>query len=863
MLYFKDLRRIINFRKILLVSSFISIGINLVIKYFPFNSLFNKIDGDVFLYIVLTIAILVNLFCFLYFNLHRNKSVILVDAYFVILMTTLLILNLLFIIFSDSYDPLIVLLFQVFLFLVTVIVIIRVFISSKRVPYGSLIDFKDLYEGKFDQIDKKKKIVIEEKEVEYDLLGRNIISDQLYETIQNVTPQSKLIIALEGEWGSGKSTILNLVKNNIKNNKTSKSDCIVIDDFDPWHYNDERSMLKSMLESIIDSVKIGLLNRSTRTIIRKFVNSVFEKKGLTLFDDFPMLDDTFGFDNLTEIVNSYLKNNGKKIVFIIDNIDRTQQEHVFFVYKSIASLIKIKHIVYVLAYDPKIVLGAFSKMELDKKYLEKIIQIKYTISMDTRIFNNVKSQALINFYKYNGIDLTKTFDESEILDMVENFSNLREYKLFINKLSNTINTNKSYLNANDLAKITIIQSQSPDLFNLIKSNYQYFITEGTMDDPNIYTKRIVRDSFEKEARLFFEKSFKLDYWEKYSKILEDLFPVIGNYKKNFSDIYSHTLYDNVKSNLERRVSNAKYFPLYFTDTLNQFIAIDRLVDVFLDHLQSDNDSSNQMEYAKTILGLDYYGQILFFENLYMQIEQKSIYNLEKLMKFILCLFYYLDDTYQGFSFRLNARTRAVALISKMLFKLDIKKFNLILVSIVKNPKNLFLVRNIRYWLSPESKKIDNFDEEKYAVIDSHYNSMLNEVCTKRIDLYDSQYYSKYNARCLEWNISDAQTVKKYFNEIISEKNIFKYLYDYIQVSSGSNGYGYTIDIEKVHSIIPKERIEKLLENETNNEDDLFVKEVYEKSFGLSLDGFESAILRSDSVELYKEKALNLDCLKNT
>lgn len=861
MVFFKDLFRIITVRKLLLISSFISIGINLIVKYLDIDSLFSTIDGDIFLYFVLIMAVFLNILCFLYFNLHKNKSVILVDVYFIILVTTLIISNVQLILFHNNYDHLVIWFFRVFLLFIAIIVLIRIIISSKRLSYGSLVDFKDLYEGKLDYTKKRNKIIIEEREVEYDLLEKNVISDQLFETIQDLEPQSKLIIALEGEWGSGKSTILNLVKKNIINDKKTRSNCIIIDDFDPWHYNDERSMLKSMLEKIIDSVRIGLLNRNTRTIIRKFVNSVFERKGFTLFDDYPLLDDTFGFDNLIEIVNSYLKNNGKKIIFIIDNIDRTQQEHVFFIYKSIASLIKIKHIVYILAYDPKIVLSAFENMKLDKKYLEKIIQIKYTVSMDTRVFNNVKSRALINFYKYNGIDLTQTYDQTEILDMVENFSNLREYKLFINKLSNTINTNKSYLNPNDLAKITIIQSQSPDLFNLIKSNYQYFITEGTMDDPNIYTKRIVRESFESEAKAFFKESTKLDYWKKHSKILEDLFPIIKNYNKNYSDIYSHSLYDNAKSNLERRVSNAKYFPLYFTDTLNEFIAIDRLVDDFLENLQSDNWSHNRMDFAKSILSLDFYGQILFFENLYLHIDHKSIYNLEKLMKFILCLFYYLDDTHQGFSFRFNARTRAIVLISKMLFKLDKKNFEMILDSIVKDPKNLYLVRNLRYWLSPESNKIGNYDEGKYAEIDSKYIMMLNEICANRVDLYNPNYYSRYNARCLEWNMTDTQAIIEYFNQIITKNNIFKYLYDYMQITTGSKGYGYTIELKKVHSMISKEKIEDLLTVDTYNEDDLFVKEVYRKSFGLSSDGFESAILRSDSIELYKEQVLNLDCLK--
>jgi hypothetical protein len=849
--YLRDIFKIIKLSKLMIISSFLAIALFLVTKYYLNGLIFFSINGEIFIIGILGLIIFINIIIYLSVNLHRNRSVHYLDTYFFIFFLSTVLVNSAILIDIEVYNRNLTLIYQSLSLASFIILIARIFKTSKREKYGNLTDLKDLYEGNFDKFNDRKIIVMEEKEVEYDLLNRTNILQQLFETIQSLSPQTKLVIGLEGEWGSGKSTLINLVKNSIIEDKIAKNSCIVIDDFDPWHYNDEKSMLRAMLESILNSVKIGLPSSKTRMIIKKFLNNIFEKKGLYLFDELPKIDDDINVFELTKIIDSYLKDNGKKIVFFIDNVDRTQKEHIFFIYKSIASLIKVKHIVYVIAYDPVIVSSAFTDMKIDDKYLDKIIQIKYSLSIDKNIFSKVKVKSLINFFKFYKTEIIKTYDESELLSMVDNFTNLREFKLFLNKLSIAMNTSMSYLNKADIVKILIIKTNYPILFNLIKDNYQYFITEGLNDNVELSVKRIAGDSFEKEAKQFFDKHSALAYWKTNKRLLEELFPVVKNYNRNVSKLYSSGTYDNNKSTLERRVSNAKYFPLYFNDSINNFIVIDRLVDLFIENMSDVNYQKKELEFVDSVLGLDYYSQILFFENLYMHVEQNEISGIKNITKFIIKIIYDLDDSYQGFSFRLNARTRAIALIAKLFFKYNINEYEEEIKVLKNNPKNVYLIRNLRYWLSPETEKINNYNEEKYLKIDAIYRSLLNDIFTNSIDLYIPEYYARYNGRCIEWNIGDENKIKEYYAKIIKPENVCKFLYDFMQVSSSSEGYGYLLDTTSVYKYLSEQKVDSFIEIGANGEDDLFVKEVYLKSKGKSINGFESAILRKEDVQLYR------------
>lgn len=780
---------------------------------------------------------------------YKNRSVNFIDVYAFISFVAVSINLILYYISSYEYEVIWVQILIFLFFGILLFHIIRTFQTYKDDKVdGNLKDFKDLYEGKITRNQKEEIIVFEEKEVDYDLLNQNTIVNQLYESVQNITPQSKILIGIEGEWGSGKSTVLNLVKKKVLNEKTN---CIIIDRFDPWHFNDEKSMLEAMLESIIDKIKLGLPSIKTTSLIKEFVNNIFKTSGFVLFDNIISKSSNINDSRVINIINNYLKKNDLKIVFLIDNLDRTQKEHVFFIYKAIASLINIKRMVFIIAYDPKVVNKALENLEIEDKYLEKIIQVKFKIEPHKNVLRNVEITALKEFYKLFGID-DEGFDEKHYLTLVNQFNNLREFKLFLNNLFYVLRLDLKQLNTSDLAAVNLIKTLNPNLFNLIRNNSKFFITEGLIDNVELSILRFNDEQLQKDAIEFFDKHSKEDYWKDYNSLLESLFPVVKKYNKNEKSLYKESSYDGKKSTKEKRVSNAKYFPVYFYETINNFIVIDEYVEHFIKEINSSASvgAVYEKEYID-IIELDEYSQILFFETLDLNIDKVDQGKNIDLMKFLAVLSHFLDDSSTGFSFRLNAKSRATVIIARILYKLDKENFKEVIREFKNDYSNFYLIRNLQYWFSEKAQSSGLYDKDKYSILDELFNQMANTVIEKMVDLYDVKFYSRYNARSIEWSLGVNEQTIKYFNNIVNKENIGKFLYDFMSVSSSSEGYGYTIDRESVHKFIKEEIVQTLISKANKTNDNSFVFEVYEKSKEKPIRGFESAILRKEEVKLFK------------
>ena len=166
----------------------------------------------------------------------------------------------------------------IFIILILIIFICgrsRIITNNRRNSENDLYniyDLKDLFEDKIEI--QNKAILIDEESVNYDLLGRDIFINNLYNTIVDNKARKKFVIALEGHWGSGKSTILNIVKNKLE----PHDDIIIIDDFDPWNYNDQSSMFRAMFDSILRASKIRFSMSESKKFIDTMCEMIFDTK---------------------------------------------------------------------------------------------------------------------------------------------------------------------------------------------------------------------------------------------------------------------------------------------------------------------------------------------------------------------------------------------------------------------------------------------------------------------------------------------------------------------------------------------------------------------------------------------------------
>ena len=114
-----------------------------------------------------------------------------------------------------------------------------------------------------------------------DRLSRKIMAKKLSEVICNIHFNSSFAIGVSGEWGSGKTSILNMVKNNLD------SDIVAVE-LDPWDTIDNNQLMNNFFSSIIEKLEENE-DGSFKQIIREmkqycyYLNNLSEVIPSTIF----------------------------------------------------------------------------------------------------------------------------------------------------------------------------------------------------------------------------------------------------------------------------------------------------------------------------------------------------------------------------------------------------------------------------------------------------------------------------------------------------------------------------------------------------------------------------------------------------
>jgi len=162
-----------------------------------------------------------------------------------------------------------------------------------------------------------------------DLLGFESLARRLANSItnSNIDTTNSFTIAIEGKWGSGKTSLVNLIRNEIK-------DEVLILRFNPWMINDFEQLIKYFFSEFVKIImkEIPWYNLDRRKVVKKL-------KNMALFltpDNVRMGDKTFSTTykpkellfseptiyELKSEINAHLKQLNKRIVIIVDDIDR-------------------------------------------------------------------------------------------------------------------------------------------------------------------------------------------------------------------------------------------------------------------------------------------------------------------------------------------------------------------------------------------------------------------------------------------------------------------------------------------------------------------------------------------------------------
>ena len=283
--------------------------------------------------------------------------------------------------------------------------------------------------------------------------------------------ETPLTLAIQGDWGTGKTSIMYQVEEKLKeksfNNSKGKIKTIF---FNTWQYSQfdmDKNLAVTLITDLIDELEV--------TDVNKIENLKKSLAVITKSMEYLKLD--FGLLNIEKINNQLLKfisdeeksnnlknlkqnlqnmidesvkeNNYEKIVIFIDDLDRLFPQKAIEFLEILKLFLDCRNCVFVLAIDYNVVLrGTKSKYgddldnEKGKAFFEKIIQVPFTVPVANYHMENFVNVSLqkINFYFDN--DVTKNITQL-IRDSIGN--NPRS----INRLFNSVSLLMHIINPNN------------------------------------------------------------------------------------------------------------------------------------------------------------------------------------------------------------------------------------------------------------------------------------------------------------------------------------------------------------------------------------------------------------------------------
>jgi predicted KAP-like P-loop ATPase len=437
-----------------------------------------------------------------------------------------------------------------------------------------------------------------------DRLNRSSFASALASAIKNWNQTSSLVIALYGDWGSGKSSVKNMVLESLACDDRSE-DRITVVEFNPWQINNQDSLSRVFFDeigSVLGKPRHGEAKEVAEKRAAKWKSySTYLSLGSSITKSLQVLLPLAGIpvgsvvlepiaqalekssslakegsegveaegkaaastlQMLKQEVAKTLSELRRPLLVVLDDVDRLAHDEIRILFQLIKANADFPNIIYLVLAQRETVVKALEPIapSQGEAFLEKIIQVGLNVPQIGR-------RQLEEIF-FTGLDqhvddpvVGKRFDKERWIALYKNgiehfFINLRDVNRYLSSLGfhvGVFRSGKSFeVNPTDLIAVETLRVFVPNLYNALPS-IKHILT----DEP-----RFMRKEEQKQDAAAFQNIFASvpeEDRESSEKIIRELFPLAANV---LDDSYQGSGGDD-QWFPELRIASHKVFDRYF------------------------------------------------------------------------------------------------------------------------------------------------------------------------------------------------------------------------------------------------------------------------------------------------------------
>ena len=407
--------------------------------------------------------------------------------------------------------------------------------------------------------------------IDDDSFGVTEFAKALSKSFKEIKKPIGTTIALHGPWGSGKSSVVNLVRHFLSNTAQNDGE-LIVSEFKCWWYRGEEALALAFLQN---------LHSILSTELDEKIKDLVPKLGRGLLQAGPVLSSAIAmtpaapFSALTGAFSSFakrffpdggtvetnfrklfesLEKKNQRILIVIDDIDRLSSDEAIAIFRMVKSIGRLPNVMYLLVFDRDL-----AEKAIEEKYpsegphfLEKIIQAGFELPYPVQTDLNHAVLSAVS-------EICGEPEEEHLTRFMNLFYDIVvpyiELPRDVTRLKNTISVSwpaiAGEVNLGDFVALETIRLYEPLLFNTIRSNKALLCGTRQEGDP----QQNDEGRFDK-----FTTQLPADRHDLAKLILQRLFPRLERtgYGGDSRAIW----------NSERRVCIKSHFETYFRLTLS-------------------------------------------------------------------------------------------------------------------------------------------------------------------------------------------------------------------------------------------------------------------------------------------------------
>jgi predicted KAP-like P-loop ATPase len=221
-----------------------------------------------------------------------------------------------------------------------------------------------------------------------DLLGRASFAKSLAEAILSYNHTTSVVTALYGKWGSGKSSIVNMVIEHVQALSAGlpSNERPIVIPFNPWCYSDQNQLIAQFFRELsvvlkrrdygTDAQKVGKQVEVYSEFFKPL--ALIEPTGLggmlaigasKIFKQVGKATRAWGdlkAKDLSQIraeIDRLLAQQQRKVLIVIDDIDRLNNVEIRQIFQLVKVLGDFPNTIYLLAFDQNVVVNALKSVQ--------------------------------------------------------------------------------------------------------------------------------------------------------------------------------------------------------------------------------------------------------------------------------------------------------------------------------------------------------------------------------------------------------------------------------------------------------------------------------------------------------------------